>query len=91
MEAIADAKVDMKDLAVAVYGDTAIATFNGEFSGKFGGKPLSMKQAATLVFVKYKGDWKIVHEQFSPIGAPPSRGAENNAAAPAGQGSGRAQ
>ena len=33
-----------------------------------------MKQGATLVFVKYKGDWKIVHEHFSPLGAPPPHG-----------------
>ena len=30
-----------------------------------------MKMATTMVFVKYKGDWKIVHEHFSPIGPPP--------------------
>ena len=74
IEAIADPKVQMKDLAIAVYGDMAIATFNGELSGKFGGKPVSEKQGATLVFVKYKGDWKIVNEHFSPIGGPPPGG-----------------
>ncbi len=68
---LADPKVDMKDLAVNVYGDTAIATFNGDFSAKMQGKPLAMKMATTMVFVKYKGDWKIVHEHFSPIGPPP--------------------
>jgi ketosteroid isomerase-like protein len=61
----------MKDLAIAVYGDTAIATFNGNFSGKIEGNPVTDKQGATLVFVKYKGDWKIVHEHFSPLGPPP--------------------
>jgi ketosteroid isomerase-like protein len=68
---LVDPKVDMKDLAVAVYGDTAIATFNGDFSAKMQGKPLALKMATTMVFVKYKGDWKIVHEHFSPIGPPP--------------------
>src|SRR6516165_4655088 len=53
-------KVEMKDLAIAVYGDTAIATFNGNFSGKIEGHPVTDKQAVTYVFVKYKGDWKIV-------------------------------
>ena len=67
---LTDSKVEMKDLAIAVYGDTAIATFNGDFSGKIGGKPVTAKQASTMVFVKYKGDWKIVHEHFSPIGPP---------------------
>ncbi|HXI54994.1 MAG TPA: nuclear transport factor 2 family protein [Polyangia bacterium] len=68
---LTDSKVEMKDLAIAVYGDTAIATFNGDFSGKIDGHPITAKQAATLVFLKYKGDWKIVHEHFSPLGPPP--------------------
>ena len=67
---LTDSRVDMKDLAIAVYGDTAIATFNGDFSGKIDGHPVAEKQAATMVFVKYKGDWKIVHEHFSPLGPP---------------------
>ena len=71
MAVITDSKVEMKDLAIAVYGDAAIATFNGDFSGKIDGHPIAAKQAATLVFVKYKGDWKIVHEHFSPFGPPP--------------------
>ena len=70
---LVDPKIDMKDLAIAVYGDTAIATFNGDSSAKIGGKPMAMKEAATMVFVKYKGDWKIVHEHFSPIGSPPDQ------------------
>jgi ketosteroid isomerase-like protein len=70
---LTDSKVEMKDLAIAVYGDTAIATFNGNFSGKIEGHPVTDKQATTLVFVKYKGDWKIVHEHFSALG-PPSQG-----------------
>ena len=68
---LTDSKVEMKDLAIAVYGDAAIATFNGDFSGKIEGHPVTEKQAVTLVFVKYKGDWKIVHEHFSPLGPPP--------------------
>ena len=68
---LGDPKVDMKDLAVNVYGDTAIATFNGDFSAKMQGKPLAVKMEVTMVFVKYKGDWKIVHEHFSPLGPPP--------------------
>ena len=72
--ALSDPKIEMKDLAIAVYGDTAIATFNGDFSGKIGGKPVSMMEGATLVFVKYKGDWKIVHEHFSPLSPPPTAG-----------------
>jgi ketosteroid isomerase-like protein len=61
----------MKDLAINVYGDTAIATFNGDFAAKIDGKPVADKQQSTMIFVKYRGDWKIVHEHFSPIGPPP--------------------
>lgn len=68
---LGDPRVEMKDLAVNVYGDTAIATFNGDFSAKIEGKPIAMKLQTTMVFVKYKGDWKIVHEHFSPIGSMP--------------------
>ena len=68
---LVDPSVDMKDLAIAVYGDTAIATFNGLFSAKMDGKPMAFKLGTTMVFVKTKGDWKIVHEHFSPIGPPP--------------------
>ena len=68
---LADPQVDMKDLAIAVYGETAIATFNGDFAAKMSGKPIAMQMGATMVFVKYKGDWKIVHEHFSPLGPPP--------------------
>ena len=68
---LGDPKVDMKDLAINVYGDTAIATFNGDFSATMEGKPIAVKMQTTMVFVKYKGDWKIVHEHFSPLGPPP--------------------
>jgi ketosteroid isomerase-like protein len=73
---LADPKIDTRDLAINVYGDTAIVTFNGDLSGKIQGKPVAMKQGATMVFVKYKGDWKIVHEHWSPIGAPPTTAAK---------------
>jgi ketosteroid isomerase-like protein len=68
---LVDPKVEMKDLAINVYGDTAIATFNGDFAAKIDGKPVAEKQQSTMIFVKYRGDWKIVHEHFSPIGPPP--------------------
>jgi len=28
-------------------------------------------QQSTMVFVRNGGDWKIVHEHFSPLGPPP--------------------
>lgn len=68
---LADNKVVMNDLKVAVFGDVAVATFNGDFSGKLGGNPIAAKQQSTLVLVRDGGEWKISHEHFSPIGAPP--------------------
>ena len=53
---LVDPSVDMRDLAIAVYGDTAIATFNGVFSaktdGKTDGKLMAFKLGTTMVFAK---------------------------------------
>src|SRR5262252_4175698 len=68
VRALVDAKVVMRDLKIAVYGESAVVTFHGDFSGKLGGKALAFTQACTIVFLKLKGDWKIVHEHFSLLG-----------------------
>jgi ketosteroid isomerase-like protein len=60
--------VDMKDLAIHVFGEVAIATFNEHFTGKMNGNPVAMDQQSNMVFVSTGNDWKIVHEHFSPIG-----------------------
>ncbi len=59
--------VDMKDLAIQVFADVAIATFNGHFTGKINGNPVARDQQSTMVFVNVAGDWKIVHEHFSAL------------------------
>ncbi len=59
--------VDMKDLAIHVFGDVAIATFNGHFTAMIGDKRDERDQQSTMVFVRHAGDWKIVHEHSSPI------------------------
>jgi ketosteroid isomerase-like protein len=64
--------VEMKDLVVNVFGDVAVATFNGHFVGKVHGNPVARDQQSTLVFVKAGGDWKVVHEHFSPLGPAPA-------------------
>ena len=68
---LSEPKVDMKDLVVNVFGDVAIATFNGAFSGKMGGKPIGVNLESTMIFAKASGEWKLVHEHFSPLGPPP--------------------
>ncbi len=66
--AVTDPEVVMNDLAVNVFDEVAIATFNGDFSGTMEGHPMSAKLAVTLVFYLDHGQWKIVHEHFSPLG-----------------------
>ena len=63
--------VDMADLAINVFADVAVVTFNGRYSGVFGGNPISADQQTTMVLVSDGGAWKIVHEHMSPIGSPP--------------------
>lgn len=62
-------KVAMNDLAVAVFGTVGIATFNGHFTATIHGAPADLDQQATMVFVNSDGEWKLVHEHFSPLGA----------------------
>jgi len=59
----------MKDLVVNVFGDVALATSTATSAGRSGGKPIAAKLESTMIFVKVDGDWKIVHEHFSPLGA----------------------
>jgi ketosteroid isomerase-like protein len=63
--------VDMNDLAINVYGEVAIATFNGHFTGRIGGNAVALDQQCTMVFLRVDdADWKIVHEHMSPLGGP---------------------
>jgi len=66
---IGDPKVDMRRLSVQVYGDVAIATFDGHFMGTIEGAPVAVDQQSTLVLLRVDDDWRIVHEHFSPLGA----------------------
>ncbi len=76
------ASVDMRQLVVHVFGDVAIATFNGHFAGQMQEHPVALDQQGTLIFVRTGDDWKIVHEHFSPLGG--STGGPPGAGAPAG-------
>ena len=58
------------DLKVAIYyGNVAIVTFHSDFILRFGEgtEPVVINNQITLVFVKTKGEWKIVHEHHSPL------------------------
>lgn len=63
--------VDMRDLAINVFGEVAVVTFNGHFTGAIHGNPVALDQQATLILVNAEGEWKIVHEHMSPLGPPP--------------------
>src|SRR6478609_3653983 len=59
-------QVDMRDLAVNIFGDVGIATFNGRFTCMMNGSPTELGQQATMVFISSDDGWKLVHEHFSP-------------------------
>jgi ketosteroid isomerase-like protein len=56
-----------RDLAVNIFGEVAIATFNGHFTGTMNGSPTEMGQQATMGFVSSGDGWRLVHEHFSPL------------------------
>jgi ketosteroid isomerase-like protein len=68
--ALNDSKVSMRDLAVNVFGEVAIATFHGDFAGTMEGHPIAAQLQSTLVFVQDHEEWKLVHEHFSPLDSP---------------------
>ena len=62
-------KVDMRGLAVNIFGDVGFAAFNGHFTGIVNGsRPISgSRRQATMVFISSGDEWKLVHEHFSPL------------------------
>ena len=60
-------KLDAKDLQIAVYGDVANMTFHSDFHLKFGEDLVVVNNQISLLFVKTKDGWKIVHEHHSPL------------------------
>ncbi len=60
-------KFDAKDLQIAVYGDVANVTFHSDFHLKFGEELVIINDQITLLFVKTKDGWKMVHEHHSPL------------------------
>jgi len=68
-------KFDANDLQIAVYGDVANVTFHSDFHLKFGEDLVVVNDQITLLFVKTKEGWKMVHEHHSPL-----KKVENNTA-----------
>ena len=60
-------KFDSNDLKIAVYGDVANVTFHSDFHFKFGEDLVVVNDQITLLFVKTKNGWKLVHEHHSSL------------------------
>jgi len=60
-------KFDAKDLQIAVYGDVANLTFHSDFQLKFGDDIVQVNDQISLLFVKTKNGWKMVHEHHSAL------------------------
>ncbi|WP_456437150.1 YybH family protein [Psychroserpens sp.] len=60
-------KFEANDLQIAVYGDVANLTFHSDFHLKFGEDLVIVNDQITLLFVKTKSGWKMVHEHHSPL------------------------
>tara|TARA_R100000935_G_scaffold31604_1_gene52114 strand:- start:1936 stop:2493 length:558 start_codon:yes stop_codon:yes gene_type:complete len=61
-------KFDALDLKVAVYyGNVANVTFHSDFHLMFGDDLVIINGQESLLFVKIKGEWKIVAEHHSPL------------------------
>jgi ketosteroid isomerase-like protein len=64
------ASVDVHDRKIHVYGDTALVTGLSSSTGTIGGKPYSGDYRTTQVWVKQKGDWKVVALQSTRVATP---------------------
>lgn len=61
-------KLEAQDIQIAVYyGNVANMTFHSNFHLKFGDELVIVREQTSLLFVKTKGEWKIVHEHHSPL------------------------
>ena len=60
-------KFDMNDMKIAVYGEVANVTVHTDFHLKFGEDLAVINDQMTLLFVKTKNGWRIVHEHHSPL------------------------
>jgi hypothetical protein len=49
------------------YGNVANLTFISDFVLEIGGAEHTINNLITLLFVKTKGEWKMVHEHHSPV------------------------
>ncbi|NNF33865.1 MAG: SnoaL-like domain-containing protein [Saprospiraceae bacterium] len=53
---------------VDVFDDMAISSFHVDLNTVSGNDTLEINAKATIVFIEYDRDWKVVHKHFSPRG-----------------------
>lgn len=60
-------KFDMNDMKIAVYDKIANVTLHTDFHLKFGEDLVVVNEQMSLLFLKTKNGWRIVHEHHSPL------------------------
>lgn len=60
-------KFDMNDMKIAVFGDVANVTLHSDFHLQFGEDLAVVNEQMSLLFLKTKNGWRIVHEHHSPL------------------------
>jgi uncharacterized protein (TIGR02246 family) len=66
--AVKTERIDLQDLKIRVYGHTAIATALSTFKGTTpSGTPVSSTLRNTRIWVKQKGNWKLVSMQATRL------------------------
>ena len=58
---------EVRERKIHVYGDTAVVAFLISYKGTVSGKPFSGDLRRTVVWVKQKGNWKIVAYQVTRL------------------------
>lgn len=58
---------EASEIDVRVFGDTAVVTGIGKFSVMLKGKPLTVEERFTDVYVKRKGRWQPVASHMTPL------------------------
>ena len=66
-ETFSERKLNVKDLVVHAYADTAWVEFYWDFEARFrgNGQPLTTHGRETQVYRKMKGRWQLVHVHYS--------------------------
>ena len=69
-------KLSVRDVAVQVLGDAAVAEFYWDFTAKLrkDGSPVTTHGRETQVYRKMAGGWRLVHVHYSAIPVTPDRG-----------------